>query len=371
MRGAMRAVAAGLMLVGSAGWAQGKHAPGTYKVGVAERAFLNGDAAYDWRGAKIHALLTTIWYPAGPEAREVQQWAGNPAKPFAMAGRAAPGAAMAKGPAKFPLILLSHGTGGTAAMMAWLGTRLAAHGFIAAAVNHPGNNALEPYTVQGFTLGWERAVDLSQVLNGMLADREFGPRIDASRVGAAGMSFGGYTLLEAAGGIGDMSALMRECEAGKTPRAGCQPPPEFPGLVKEATELYRTDAAYRKAMDAGGEPHVDGRIRAVFAMAPFAAVFSAESLEKIRIPVEIVVGAGDPILAPKNNAEYAAAHIPGAKLTVYPGGVGHYTFVDSCTALGKKEMPQLCVDAAGVNRHAIHEEAGKAAIKFFDRALGK
>jgi predicted dienelactone hydrolase len=73
-------------------------------------------------------------------------------------------------------------------MMVWLGTVLAAHGYMAAAVNHPGNNALEPYTIRGFTLGWARAVDLSRVLDGMLADREFGSHIDAGRVGAAARS---------------------------------------------------------------------------------------------------------------------------------------------------------------------------------------
>ena len=60
--------------------------------------------------------------------------------------------------------------------------------------------------MQGFTLGWERAVDLSKVLDGMLADPEFGPRIDPHRVGAAGFSYGGYTVLELAGGIGDLRA---------------------------------------------------------------------------------------------------------------------------------------------------------------------
>jgi len=96
-------------------------------------------------------------------------------------------------------VLLSHGTGGSAVQMAWLGMELARHGYIAVAVNHPGNNATEPYTAEGFALWWERATDLSEVLDGMLADATFGARIDARRVGAAGFSMGGYTVLELAG----------------------------------------------------------------------------------------------------------------------------------------------------------------------------
>jgi predicted dienelactone hydrolase len=55
---------------------------------------------------------------------------------------------------------------------------------------------MEPYTVQGFTLWWERAKDLSTVLDDVLADPDFGPHIDRRRIGAAGFSLGGYTVIE-------------------------------------------------------------------------------------------------------------------------------------------------------------------------------
>jgi predicted dienelactone hydrolase len=337
----------------------------TYRVGVVDRAFLSNDPSYDWRGAKTHALLSVVWYPADSAAVERPQWVGDPAHPFASAGRAAPHAELARTPARFPLILLSHGTGGSAMMMAWLGTQLAAHGFIAVAVNHPGNNGIEPHTVQGFTLGWERSIDLSRVLAGMLADPEFGPRIDPQRVGAAGFSFGGYTVLEIAGGIGDMSPALTECAEPHSTAALCQSPPEFPDLVKRALSLAHTDPAFRRALEASRQPHADPRIRAVFAIAPFATVFTVSSLEKIKIPVAVVAGAGDPILSPKANAAYAAAHIPGAKLTILPGGVGHYTFLDTCTASGKAELPPICVDQPGVDRDAVHAQVAHKATDFF------
>jgi predicted dienelactone hydrolase len=215
-----------------------------FHVGVTNLAFLKGDASYDWRGAQTHALLTTIWYPADASAKETEQWVDDPAHPFASAGRAARDAKVASSPVRFPLILLSHGTGGSALMMAWLGTVLAAHGYIAPAVNHPGNNALEPYTIQGFTLGWERAVDLSKVLDGMLADREFGSRIDARRVGAAGFSFGGYAMIELAGGIGkiDVKAIQSRCGSPHSADSLCASPLEFPDLVPKAIQMLHTDA---------------------------------------------------------------------------------------------------------------------------------
>lgn len=344
-------------------------AQNSWKVGVTQRAFLKDNASYDWRGSKMHALTAVVWYPADSAAIETPQWVGDPANAFASAGRAAEGAALASVPAKFPLVLLSHGTGGSALMMAWLGTQLAAHGFIAVAVNHPGNNAVDGYTVQGFTLGWERAVDVSKVLDGMLADPEFGPRIDAHRVGAAGFSFGGYTVLELAGGIGDLSVAIRDCDISHPRAAICTSPPELPDLLPRAIQLYHSDPAYRRALDASRQSYGDPRVRAIFAIAPLAMIFSPQSLEKIGIPVEIVAGAGDPILSPKTNAAFAAAHIPGARLTIYPGGVGHYTFLDTCTSLGQQQRPQLCVDRAGVHRDAIHEETAQKAIAFFTKVL--
>src|SRR5580704_14103118 len=131
-----------------------------YKVGVMHRQFTPPEP-YDWRGAKTHALVTEIWYPADPAAIEQMQWIGSPDAPFAKAGKATPDAALIAAPEKFPLILLSHGTGGSAAMMGWFGAALASHGYIVAAVNHPGNNGLEDYTLQGFSIWWERAADLT------------------------------------------------------------------------------------------------------------------------------------------------------------------------------------------------------------------
>src|SRR5262249_7360202 len=113
--------------------------PQIYKVGTATRRFVPTEP-YNWRGAQTHALITQIWYPASQASIEQPQWIGPPTAPLFSAGRAAPDAGIATSPAKFSLIMLSHGTGGSAAIVAWLGAALASRGYIVAAVNHPGNN---------------------------------------------------------------------------------------------------------------------------------------------------------------------------------------------------------------------------------------
>jgi predicted dienelactone hydrolase len=341
-----------------------------YKVGIAQRVF-SPAGPYHWRGAQTHALTTTIWYPADASANEQPQWLGNPQAPFAKLGMAARDANFAHTPERFPLIVLSHGTGGSALMMAWMGTELAAQGYIAAAVNHPGNNATEPYTTQGFLLWWERAKDLSNVIDQMLIDKTFGSRIDAKRIGAAGFSLGGYTMIEIAGGITQPSLYRDFC---KSPNADgiCLSPPEFPDLVEKfakAEELGKADPETQASLRRASDSYRDLRVRAVFAIAPaLGPAFRPDSLEKIKIPVAIVAGTADSNVPIRSGAQFFAKHIPGSKLTLLPG-VPHYTFLATCMDQGKKSSPTLCVDDARVDREAVHAKTVQMAVEFFRASL--
>jgi predicted dienelactone hydrolase len=335
-----------------------------FKVGVASRHLLPTEP-YDWRGAGMHALLEVIWYPAENGADPKPQRIPPVGPAIFEAAPAAPEAKIAASPAKLPLILLSHGTGGTAQSLAWFATALAAHGYIVVGVNHPGNNAMEPYTVQGFTLWWERAKDLSAVLDDILADPEFGPRVDRRRIGGAGFSLGGYTMIELAGGRTSREHYAMVCRAAPD-QVSCKPPPEFPDLIAKSNALAATDPAYAKALREDGASHRDSRIRAVFAMAPaLGPAFAPASLKTIAIPVAIVAGAQDSIVPVDANAKYDAAQIPHAALTIFPGEVDHYVFVDECTETGRSTLPLLCADRPGVDRAAIHDEAIDLAAKFF------
>jgi predicted dienelactone hydrolase len=338
-----------------------------YRVGVMNRHFTPPEP-YDWRGARTHALVTDIWYPADLSAVEQMQWIGSPDTPFAKAARAARDAAPIAGPEKFPLIVLSHGIGGSSSMMAWLGATLASHGYIAAAVNHPGNNSLEDYTIPGAILWGERAADLSTVLDQMLADSTFGPRIDPKRIGAAGFSLGGLTVIEIAGGITDLSRYQAFC---KSPKADgmCVDPVEYPGLLAKVTALAKTDPAIQAALAESSKSHRDPRIRAIFAMAPaIGPAFDPDSLAKISIPTQIVAGAVDTTVPIETSAKFFAAHIPGAQLTILQA-VGHYTFLATCAELGDRTRPELCIDQAGILRDEIHAQTAVMAYHFFDANL--
>ena len=132
-------------------------------MGFSHRQFAGQGQAktYNWRGSETHTLDGIVWYPSENGAGEKDQLIGPPDAPLFFAGRAAKDSVLAPAFNKFPLVALSHGTGGSAMQMAWLGTYLASRGYIVVAVNHPGNNAVTGYTTEGFVEGWERAKDIS------------------------------------------------------------------------------------------------------------------------------------------------------------------------------------------------------------------
>lgn len=365
-----RLVALTLVTCAAVSFAAGKkkkaQAPVLHPVGFSYRDFA-APPDYNWRGSKDQVLGGVVWYPADSSSEEKDQYVGPQDAPLFWAGRAAKDATFAPSFAKYPLVALSHGTGGSALQMAWLGTYLAARGYIAVAVNHPGNNAFTGYTTQGFAEGWERAKDISTVISDMLSDPRFGERIDAGRIGAAGFSYGGYTMMELAGATTEVHQLIAWCDQVKD---ACNPP-EMPDLWAKFKAIEQ-EPDVKAAMAQAGDSFRDARIRAVFAIAPAVArAFTPESLHKIGIPVEIVAGAGDPIAPPAENAEFFAQNIPGAKLTILPGGVAHYTFLDVGTDAGKKQLPQLFVDNTGVDRQAVHDQVGQMAADFFDHELAQ
>ena len=206
---------------------------------------------------------------------------------------------------------------------------------------------------------------MSTVIDKMLADSTFGSRINPNRIGGMGHSLGGYTMIEIAGGISDLAAF-REFHfrrfGGKS-----DGPSEFPNLFFEQfDELSKTDADFQESVRHAGDSYRDPRVRAVVAIAPAnGPMLPAAPLERISIPVEIIAGEADDIAPVASNAKYFAAHIPGAKLTIFPGAVGHSVFLNTCTEESRKSLEWVCGDGPGVDREAIHGRTMEIALSFF------
>jgi predicted dienelactone hydrolase len=334
-----------------------------YPVGEASRLIHPAHARH-WRGAVTQGLITRVWYPAADTPPPAPHDIGPPGQAMFRGHPVAIDAPLSPARGRYPLLLLSHGTGGSADSLDWLGAALAEAGYVVVAVNHPGNTALEPLTLDGFRLWWERATDLSDALDAILADPRFGARIDADRIGAVGFSLGGYTVLELAGARTQPGAFEAFC-ASPAADAICHPPemsqlphaagpPPAPSQ-ETAASLARQGASYR-----------DPRIKAVVAIAPaLGEAFDPGSLAAIPIPVALIGGDADATVPPATNIKRIASFLPAARLTMLPGA-SHYTFMDPCLPAAP---PFLCADGPGVDRAAIQATTIDRARTFFAEAL--
>jgi predicted dienelactone hydrolase len=334
----------------------------TYKVGL-KRLFYQDPARSNWEVTGPRPLVTDVWYPAVDGAVETDIFIGPPDFPFFKAGRAARDAELLSSKS-FPLILLSHGTGGASLQLGWLASHLASQGYIAAAVNHHGNNGLEPYVAKGFLHYWERPKDLTIVIDQLLADQNFGAYIHPEQIGAAGFSLGGYTVIALAGGRTDIQPMIHAFTSSKRDLSR-EIPPEFKDTAAFMEE-FKSLGQHIAVADAS---HRDERIKAVFAIAPvFGEAFSASGLSKIQIPVKIIVGEADHQAPANVNASHFAKNIKNAELTLLEK-VGHYTFLGEGTEAGRRELPMFCVDDEKVVRASVHQITVQWAKEFLDRHL--
>jgi predicted dienelactone hydrolase len=311
------------------------------------------------------AMRLILWYPASAPEAEVN--VGTSDSPTFIAGAVAAGAPFAD-MARHPLILLSHGFGGSARQMTWLGAALARRGYVAVAVDHPGANSVDGVSDAGAYAPWAQATDLRAALDFALGRPELAEHIDSGRIGVAGFALGGYASLLAVGARSDFGHFAAFCESPQAD-AMCGRHFEYPLDYHRRAEVLARPGLEALAAEQSSD-FGDPRIRALFMIAPaFVEALDPASLSHIRVPVAIVLGAADPIAPAATNGELAARFIPGARLRILPG-VAHYDFLSRCGPAGFRIVARLCADGPGATRARTHAVTEAAGIAFFDAALG-
>lgn len=300
-------------------------------------------------------LTTEIWYPTHAEYRTEDPVAYS--KSIFKTIKAVPNAAIASG--KFPLLMVSHGTGGNRFSLTWLIEKLVAEGYVVAATDHYGNSTFHKIPRE-FLKWWERAIDIKYVLTEILSDDNLKTRIDEAKIGSIGFSLGGYTNIALAGGYLDRT-LPKDINI--------ELAPEFPETEEQID--YEHDSLILHSFHTYKDHVKDDRIKAFFVMAPAIGFgfHTKEQTQKISAPVFIVAGRGDKNTVIKNNALKYHQLIKTSRLYLFDKPVGHYVFLNEATGFGKKVAPEICVDPPGVDRKAIHEKATQLAMEFFKNDL--
>jgi predicted dienelactone hydrolase len=107
-----------------------------------------------------------------------------------------------------PLIVISHGTGGSFAGHYDTALALADAGFVVVALTHTGDNWRDQSQVMNIM---DRPRQVSRVLDYMLADWPDHAGIDPKRIGMFGFSAGGFTTLVNVGGKPNSSLIGPHC----------------------------------------------------------------------------------------------------------------------------------------------------------------
>lgn len=245
-----------------------------------------------------------------------------------------------------PLVVVSHGAGGSALGHHDTAAALADAGHVVAAINHPGDN-FQDVSRQGHLSAFAtRPVDMRRLTDYMLGAWPQRAQLDAGKVGFFGYSRGGYTGLVAIGAKPDWALRPDLC-----------PPLSMRPLCGEIrrNEIPATPAA-------------DARIRAAVIVDPLS-VFDAKGLGQVGVPVQLWASAlgGDGVTP--QSVEMVRQGLPRAPDWHVAAHAGHYAFLAPCSPALAEAAPEICRDAPGFDRVAFHLGFNAKVVAFFTQHL--
>ncbi|TDN61837.1 dienelactone hydrolase [Paraburkholderia sp. BL10I2N1] len=253
-----------------------------------------------------------------------------------------------------PLVVMSHGGGGSYDGHYDTALALAHAGFVAAAVSHAGDTFDDQSQVLQL---WRRPAQLHRLVDYMLAEWPWRERLDAARVGAFGFSNGGFTVLVAAGGVPDLSEIAPYCEA------------HADHDLCVALQHAGVDPHFGADIPAGAWVS-DRRINAAVSAAPaFGFAFGRAGLSSVRIPIQLWRAANDRHQPHPYYEEAVRANLPRTPEYHVVANAGHYDFLPPCDARLSRNAPDVCNSLPDFDRAEFHEQFNAAVVHFFQATL--
>ncbi|MBS1166259.1 MAG: hypothetical protein H6R00_2284 [Proteobacteria bacterium] len=308
-------------------------------------------------GSGGRPLHISIWYPTDDAAPVAEVGANRVFHGIPAITNAKPAYAA------HPLVVLSHGYGGSWRNLGWLAADLVQRGYVVAAPDHPGTTTFDKSPSEAARL-WERPHDLSRVIDALTAGPALAGAITPHRIAAIGHSLGGWTVAALAGARFSPGRFLDDCKA--------QPNPRTCGLAPELG-ITPTNAG---SLDADmSDPRVGAFVSLDLGL---ARGFTPESLAAIHVPA-LIFGAGIDIgdLPAKLESGYLAENLPKATTTYIeiPDAM-HFSFMQLCKPgaieLIEQDTPGdgiVCKDGGTRGREAIHDQVAGLILDFLAKAL--
>ncbi len=285
-------------------------------------------------------LVIGIWYPSQAAARPVSM---GPTTMTVAIDAPVDGKAL-------PLVVMSHGTGGSYIGHFDTAIALADAGFVVVAMNHTGDT----YADQSRSVDiMDRPRHVTRVIDHMLSAWEGRAAIDPQRVGMFGFSSGGFTTLALIGGVPDFTKIGPMCI-------------EHPGDF--ACRLVARSASPLVAPAANAV--ADARIKAAVVAAPaLGFTFSPDGLKNVKVPVQLWRAENDVIVPHPRYAEAVRLALPEAPEYHVVPNAGHFDFLAPCSPALASVAAAICTSAAGFDRAAFHVDFDSDVVKFFHKTL--
>lgn len=254
---------------------------------------------------------------------------------------------------QLPVVVMSHGNNGSATSHVDLAMDLASAGYVVAAPTHTGDNYADQSRQSSPALFSQRAEQLRSTMDYVLKSWTGAAHVDGGRVGAYGMSAGGFTVLTLVGATPRFELVPSHCR--QTSEFICKV------LAHTKSPLLTTEAG-------AGPFAADPRVRAAVVAAPgLGFTFANDGLKNVEVPVQLWWGSQDQAVPFATNAKIIADGL-GARAEVHRiEGAQHMSFLAPCLLL-KPAGP--CTDATGFDRQAVHRSMNADVIAFFNSKLG-
>ncbi|HEY9131159.1 MAG TPA: hypothetical protein VIM98_05320 [Dyella sp.] len=272
-------------------------------------------------------------------------------------------------PGAHPLVVISHGNGGSRLGHHDLATYLASHGFVVTTLNHPKDDFEDTSGVGHLEVLAGRPVQVRSAITTVLADPRWKKLVDPTRIGVAGFSAGGYTSLMVVGAMPRFDRFVSYCAAHMDDVNMCGAEPAFRAeAAKAGLTTQQMFEAMQKQLDKYG-PTADPRVKAAFAMAPLSVIFDDHAFDKVTAPIYLYYAQNDTVLRPDFNARhiqplihtlYAVKEVPKAE---------HWVFLTPCTPALAQDIAAMCSDPQGVDRAKVHATLNADALAFFRKTL--
>lgn len=254
----------------------------------------------------------------------------------------------------FPLVVISHGNGGGPASHADLALALANAGYVVVAPMHNGDNYVDQSAVGSTSWLPQRTREIHMTIDYMLVDWQYHDHINPERIGAFGLSAGGFTVLTAVGAEPDLGMVMTHCS--ETPEFVC----ELLHSVKSpflSTEVSTIDNSFEH----------DLKIKAAVVAAPaLGFTMGPNGLDNVHVPIQLWSAEDDVNVPYDTNTRLIREALDSQVEFHSVPGAGHFSFLAPCGLLAP---PEICSEKGQFDRKVFHDEMNASVIRFFEENM--